>query len=354
MKVGIFTTNSVDKLHPRIEMQQKILSDAGFDVTIIRSKANREGFFYELINLLSLKYFKWRFIWQSKKRLSEFDIIHIYDFRLLPLAKKASRAKKIVVYETLDDNIYLNFFEVAKRLKFMTFFERSIIRRYSNYERNIADKYCNAVIVNSPNLIENFTNASLIYYSSHLENIRVEPFDETKKSAFIYLGKLTKAKGAEVYSELLDKFQIPLFVLGKASDKEAMTLIDRDDVIALGNFTSEGLIIELAKLMSNFNLIGLSIIFPENKSYALQEANKDIDYMSMGLPFLGNDRIPTKKKIDAGAGVLYSDYSSVADLLTNASQRYDFCREKALSIYHEQFSQEKFEISLLAIYQSLR
>lgn len=352
MKVGIFTTNSVDKLHPRIEMQQKILTDAGFDVTIIRSESTREGLFYELINLLSLKYFKWRFIWKSKKRLAEFDIIHVYDFRLLPLAKIASRQKKIVVYETLDDNVYLNFFEVTKRLKFTHFFEKSIIRRYSNYERNSANKYCTAVIVNSPNLLENFSNARLIYYASHLESHPVQPFEQDKQSAFIYLGKLTKAKGAEVYSMLLDKFQIPLYVLGKAADQEALTLIDRDDVFALGNFASEDLLVQLTKLMSDFNLVGLSIIFPENKSYALQEANKDIDYMSMGLPFLGNDRLPTKKKIDAGAGILYSDSASVAELLKNENQRYDISRENALNLYHKLFSQEKFKSALLAIYKS--
>ncbi|MBL4862291.1 MAG: hypothetical protein JKY09_04635, partial [Crocinitomicaceae bacterium] len=226
-KVGIFTTNSVDKLHPRIEMQESMLKNAGFKVEIIRSTTRREGFFYEILNLLYLKYFKWRFISRSKKRLHEFEIVHIYDHQLLPLAKKAKRLGKMVVYETLDDNVYLNFHAVTKKLPFIKPFGSFVIKKMSNYERKTAKNSCDHVIVNSANLLENFNSAELIYYASHLEVLSVEKFDRAKKTAFIYLGKLTRAKGAEYYTRLIDKHKIPLLVLGKAFDEASTKLIQR-------------------------------------------------------------------------------------------------------------------------------
>lgn len=350
--IGIFTTNSVDKIHPRIEMQVNVLRDAGYNVKVIRSTSKKESFFYEIRNLFSLKYFKWGFIASSKSKIDEFEVVHIYDLQLLPLAKKAHQNGKKVVYETLDDNVELHFHALSKKLPFLSLFKSAILKKYKGYEREAAEKYCDQVIVNSKNLLANFDKANLIYYASPLEVIKIESYDHTKESAFLYLGKLTESKGAAIYQELIDEHKTKLIFLGKAYDQSAKKLIENENVISLGNFSSSELMEELSKLIRSYNLIGLSIILPENKSYALQEANKDIDYMAMGMPFIGNERIPTFEKIKVGAGVLYSDKSGVEALLHNEGGKYDHASERGTKM-HKHYTQQRFKSELLKIYQSL-
>ena len=351
-KIGIFTTNSVDKIHPRIEMQVKILESNGYSVDVIRSETKREGFLYELFNLLFLKYFKWRSIYRFKKQITAYDIIHIYDFKLLPLAKAAKKQNKKVIYETLDDNVHLNFHAVAKKIPFLNVFKGILIRKYSSYEYRIAKQYCDKVIVNSPNLLDNFEKSELIYYASSLEKLKVDLYDASKQPCFIYLGKLTIAKGTREYLKLIKEFNIPFIVLGKAFDEESKELLNHSKVDYLGSFNSEDLLEKLTPLLKKFNLIGLSVIVPENKSYELQEANKDIDYMSMGMPFIGNRRKPTFEKINGGAGVLFNDNDSIQNLISNFNESYNKCSSTSRELY-ENYSRKKFQKRLLSIFHEL-
>jgi hypothetical protein len=349
-KVGIFTTNSVDKIHPRIAMQEEVLTKAGYSVEIIRSTSRREGFLNEILNWFSLKYFKKGFIRANKSKVAQFDIVHVYDFQLLPLSIYAKRLGKKVIYETLDDNVHLHFHALQKKLPFLSLIRNSVISRMSRYERETAESYCSEVIVNSENLLENFESAELIYYASPLEGLRVTSYDTDKDTAFMYVGKLTEAKGASLYREILEKHRIPMIIMGKAFDNVSKELCSSKGVKYLGNFNSEELREEVEKLIAGYNLIGLSIIIPENKSYELQEANKDIDYMAMGVPFIGNERVPTMKKINKGAGVLYNDDSRVEQLIQNLGGLYDACSASGMKQYQD-FSFEQFEKKLLDIYK---
>lgn len=351
-KVGIFTTNSVAKIHPRIEMQVRILESEGYEVEVVKTTTRRDNFFFELVNLLSLKYFKWGAILNFKKRIVEFDIVQIYDLQLLPLAKKAKRLKKKVIYETLDDNVHLNFFAVAKKIPFISVFKKIVIRKISKYERNFSNRYCDAVIVNSPNLLANFNQAELIYYASSLEDLSIGTYDSTKETCFVYLGKLTVGKGTLIYKELIRQFDTQLIVLGKAYDEQSKELLNDERVNYLGNFNSMELKKELEKLLKQFNLIGLSIIIPENKSYELQEANKDIDYMSMGVPFIGNERKPTYDKIKYGVGVLYTDNDAIDKLKYNKEESYNLKSQKAKTLYQE-YNQKGFKDKYLGLIQNL-
>ena len=352
MRVGIFTSNSVNKLHPRIEMQFRILKNEGFDVSIIKSKTRREGFVYELFNLVFLKYFKWKFINQNKNKLDKFDIVHIYDLQLLPLTKYAQRKNIRVIYETLDDNVFLNFHAVSKKVPILRLFKSPVTKLLQGYEKKMAIKYCDKVIVNSSNLLDNFNEANLIYYASHLEGLTIERYDRTKITAFIYIGKLNKGKGANEYVNLVNTFDIPLLFIGKSFDENGDELLAHNNVKNLGEFDSENLIKELRKILLKYNLIGLSIIIPENKSYALQEANKDIDYLCLGIPIVGNERRPTMEKIEAGAGVLYSDIDKINSLINNEGNVYDDCSESAKKKYRN-YSQSEFQSRLLKIYNEL-
>ncbi len=348
-KVGIFTTNSVDKIHPRIALQEQILKANGYEVDVIRARSRKEGFIFEVRNILSLKYFKWGFIYNHKKDLTKYDIVHIYDFCLLPLAKHAKKENKKVLYETLDDNVHLHFHALKQKISFIRICQRYTIRRMANYERKAAEEYCDQVIVNSSNLLLNFNKANLIYYTSPLEGIKNHRFDSEKETAFLYLGKLTKGKGADIYRDLVEKYQIKLCFLGKAFDDSAQKLMNIQQVEYLGDFDSVSLKNELKGLLPKYNFIGLSIIIPENKSYLLQEANKDIDYLAMGVPFIGNDRPPTSEKINKGAGVLFSEMEEVSKLMLNKNGVYDLASQACENIY-KSYRFETFKEKLLSVY----
>lgn len=351
-KVIIFTTNSVDKLHPRIVTEQQVLEENGFEVEIIRSFRRREGFFWEIINLLTLKYFKWGSINQFKRHLSGCDIAHIYDLQLLPLAKTACKKGKYVIYETLDDNVYLHFSSLSKKMPFLILLKKIITRRVANFERNFGRKYCDQVIVNSKNLLANFEpgNVNYIPYSSPMEGLVCSKYSSEKETVFLYLGKLTKGKGAEIYKSLIDKYQLKMIFFGKAYDGYSEAFVTNNNkIIKGGNLSSHELSIALAEVFQKYNAIGLSIILPENESYIWQEANKDIDYMSMGVPFIGNERPPTLEKIKAGCGVLWDDEHAIVALSENHNSLYDDVSKRCLEIA-QNYSGASFKSSLLLLY----
>lgn len=352
-KVGIFTTNSFEKLHPRIQMQKEILEQNGYWVSVVKTSTKKDSFFFESINLFTFKYFKWGAIRNFRNKLDEFDIVHVYDFQLLPLAKKAQKKGKKVVYETLDDNVYLTFYDLQKRLPLLKILKKIIIQRYSSYERKIAREFCDETIVNSPNLLENFDTANLIYYASNLEGAKLHSFNSSKQTAFLYLGKLSEAKGAKEYPKILSRFNMKCFVVGGLADDSAKTMSLHANVDYLGSHSSDTLLTKIEGLCSEYNLIGFSIIKPQNKSYALQEANKDIDYMSIGLPIVGNKRKPTFEKIKKGAGVLFSDDNGIMNLIENKNKFYEDCSEKSREQYLENYSKSEFSERLLKVYSNL-
>ena len=350
-RVIIFTTNSVEKLHPRIEMQQTILEKHGFSVEIVRSTERREGFAWEIINLFTVKYFKWRAIHRFKKRLKDCDVAHIYDLQLLPMAKAAFKKHKTVIYETLDDNVHLNFFAVSNKLVFLKIFKGFILRKMENFEKNYSEKYCQQIIVNSPNLITKFKKGKVSYipYTSPLQYLCSETYSVEKETVFLYLGKLTEGKGARIYSNLVNTHERKLLFFGKAYDQFSIDFsLNNPLVESMGNMTSTQLINSLKMIIKQYNLVGLSIILPENESYKWQEANKDIDYISMGIPFIGNDRPPTLEKIKKGVGVLYTDNINI--LLSNKDNFYDECIQNCQSVA-KGYTQEAFELQLMEVYK---
>jgi hypothetical protein len=355
-KVKIFTSNSIDKLHPRIAMQQEILLDNGYEVEIYKTSKKRDSLFWELLNLFCLKYFKWGAITNFKNEISKGEIIQIYDLQLLPLAKWAKKKNCKVIYETLDDNLHLNFFAVSQKIRFLKYFKRIIIAYVGRVERKLTDNYCDRIIVNSPNLTSYYPTdkTTLIYYASGLQGLKADKYDTMKETVFLYLGKLTKSKGAAIYNELIEKFKLRLLFYGKAEDAYSKELIEKlnHKVIYRGNLALEDFKTSLNKDIKEFNLIGLSIIIPENESYMFQEANKDIDYLAMNIPFIGNERPPTKKKIDAGAGVFYFDDLSIQNLNLNTDLMYDSIQLNQLNLYNT-FSKENFSQSYLKVFKFL-
>lgn len=279
--------------------------------------------------------------------------MHVYDLQLLPLAKYASKKGKRTVYETLDDNVFLHFHGVSSVLKPLKIFKGLVTKRMKKYEME-SSAFCNEIIVNSPNLLQNFTSGSAEYisYASPLEPSLNIQFNPDLPAAFLYLGKLTSGKGALDYKILIEQFGLPLFFFGKAYDKTSVDLQKNSLVHPMGNFDALKLKESLTNLSKQYNLIGLSVIHPENESYLHQEANKDIDYIALGIPFIGNDRPPTFEKINKGVGVLISDNNAISSLINNVDDQYNKCVSSCARIASD-YSSEKFKISLMEVYSRI-
>jgi len=353
--VKLFTAFPRNPLHPRLEMQLNYFRDQQIEVECFFDDKSSVSTFNKFRTKLCLKYFRWDLISGYVPKIAENGFVHIYDFRLLPLAKYASKKGNKVIYETLDDNVHLHAHELIKKSKFFALVKPLLIWYFGGKEKRLIRDYVNQVIVNSPNLIEISPEKSeLIYYASPFEGVRIDEFDSEKETVFVYLGKLTKSKGTSEYKVLQKEFGTQVHFFGEAKDQFSKDWITGNPFIQHhGNMSSKELEKALTQLSEQYNLIGLSIIIPENRSYALQEANKDIDYMCLGIPFIGNERKPTYEKIKAGAGVLFSDYEAISDLMYNRNNRYTLTSQTQHELYNASYSKAIFTQKLAELYRKL-
>lgn len=349
--IYFFTIFKKAPLHPRLEMQLQWLKEQGWQTTCFFGD-EPQGIWYKWLNKLTWKLVRWDLIQRNRKKIQPGSVVHIYDFTLLRLAKYAKRKGCTVVYETLDDNVYLHLFSIRGKGSFFRWIAPLLERKLVAWEKHYCDHYCDHVIINSPNLAKIAPGkAKLIYYASPFEGFSIPAYEAQKETVLLYLGKLTTSKGAAIYQDLVKQTGLNMHFFGEAKDRFSKQWITEDErVVHHGNKNSAELNAALADLAKRFNLVGLSIIIPDNESYALQEANKDIDYLCIGLPFIGNERKPTKEKIDAGAGVLYTDAVAIQRLINNENGWYDQMSKRQKELYSEQYSKTIFFERFATVY----
>ncbi|MCK4441799.1 MAG: hypothetical protein KAU90_07310, partial [Sulfurovaceae bacterium] len=311
----ILTPYSFNPLHPRLEYIEKYLIKNGYNVK--KYNLNCINRVIAKLNWLSLTFFQVLAFFKSIKYLwkynSEIEIVYIQDLQYLHISLIAKLFRKKVIYDTLDNNMELNFYHLSNRF---TFFKKlSFIKTIVSFvEKRIAKYFCDEVVVNSKALVEYFRpiDVKLIYYTSPFENKFKINFE--KPIAFLYLGAFSKDKGANEILNFLDNQKYKSFIFGDTT-VDILDNIKRNSNISYEKRVSSTKLIELLNdIFSGYRLIGFSLIKDVHYSYATQEANKDIDYLAMGVPLIGNYRKPTKEKIDAGCGVFIDDNINVQRL----------------------------------------
>lgn len=308
MKVGFFTPRSIHPLHPRLVSFQTYFRKKGIEIDFINASGYKPNLISR-INWICLWFFDLYAIKLCKTRIKDFDIVFINDLKYLPLARYARKLNKIVLYDTIDHNVYLRFYQLERKIKIIRFFKRMIVPVFKKIERNLAFQYCDEILVNSSSLQRYFDNqAHVLFYSSPFEKMK-EVNTPTKSVALLYLGIFSPEKGAKEIIDLQKKLNLPLFIYGGVSEPILLDTIKNTDQV---NYTSKlsvsDLELALKKLLSEYYLVGFSLIKPAHFSYEVQEANKDIDYLSLGIPLIGNYRLPTKEKIEAGCGFFVDDH----------------------------------------------
>lgn len=160
--------------------------------------------------------------------------------------------------------------------------------------------------------------------------------------ALFYLGIFSENKGAKEILELRERLQCKLYIYGD----NVYGGKSSEDIIIKPRVNAEIVSEELERLSKHHRFIGLSLIKPVHFSYATQEANKDIDYMCLGVPFIGNKRIPTYEKILKGCGVMFYDFQGINRLVYD-QEYYNHISEDARISYYLHYSSDIFRRVLL-------
>ena len=347
MKILIITPYSSDPIHPRLEMLKQVLSKY-HEVKIIVTK--KDACLLSKINYFFLNFFDIYSIFRNKKEFKNHDLIFIQDMSLLPAAIFAKHQGKSVVYETLDNAVHLNYFKILHRFSWLK--ESALIPGcFEKLEKFLTHRFVDKIIVNSEALLDYFHHAAeLIYYSSPYEGLQNNP---NQDPALVYLGIFSEEKGAKKILEIQRKYNIPLFIFGEVIGPALENAIKENSFIKyerrLPSIILRGKLIEILK---KYFLIGLSLIQSAHHSYKTQEANKDIDYLAMGIPLIGNHRGPTEQKILAGCGVLEEDEGKIQQLLRMHNVREGIAKSCFL-LYNECYSMAIFEKKIFNLIQSL-
>jgi hypothetical protein len=347
-KVQIYTTCDINPMHVRLQSIMDALSDNN---VISITKVKDTDFPNRRINNLFVNFFFMNAILKLKNKLPECDIIYIQNLELLPLVYFCKKNNYKVIYETLDHNVHLRFYDYQRRLGILKYFG-FIVGLFEKIELYLAFHYCDSIIVNSNGLHEYFKKKSkVLLYSS--------PFEDKIKNncelppCLIYIGFFSRDKGAYDALALTTRFNLPLFIFGSIESLELETLCNSNSLVKYSpQIPSEKLIEKLNTLSQLHFMMGISLIQPVHLSYAIQEANKDIDYLAIGAPIVGNDRKATREKLENGCGVFVKDDLAI-DLLIRDKVFRKNVSEKCLEYYKKDYKSEIYKIKLNSIIRQL-
>jgi hypothetical protein len=353
-KIAIFSKGSFNPLHPRIALEFEVLKASGYDVKLFTPQIVKTSFKARLLNLLTLSLFKWELVFEFSKFIPQFETIIIYDTHLLPLGKYREGENKQVIFETLDDNVELVCYHIFKKLPFLKLFESSCRKYLKKRENYYLKNYFDNTIVNSKRLLDVFKvhQPVLNYYCSPFEKSPLKASDIKHKPALIYLGKISADKGLSTMLNLAKKNGLKIFLFGDLDREDAAALLQEiiqyPQAVQVNKLSVEELLIEVQKLAEAHHLIGLSLIESVHISYKFQDANKDIDYLALNIPFIGNSRPTTKFIIDDGCGALVDNQSKIKALIESEHEYKRAVRRCGIH-YKKQYSQDQFTTTLLKV-----
>jgi hypothetical protein len=353
-EIAIFSKGSANPLHPRIALEIDILQAKGYAVSLFTPEKTKSSLKSKLLNALSLSLFKWELVFEFSNAVQNFETVIVYDSQLLPLGKFRGGKNKQLIFETLDDNVELVCYHIFSKLPLLKFLEPLSRKYLKKREHNYLKKHYNNTIVNSKRLVDVFKNHQpvLNFYASPFEKSKLECKNSVYNPALLYLGKISEDKGLSTMLELAKKQKLKLFLFGDLEQDNVTPL--KDSIVSYSGTTQVNklsiseLHIQLQKLAETHHLIGVSLIKPVHISYQFQDANKDIDYLALNVPFIGNNRPTTKQIIDDGCGALIDNENQTSALI-DLKENYELAAINCEKHYQQHFSQAKFTSTLLQV-----
>lgn len=307
MKIAIITPHNMIPPSMRVEQMKNIIEKQGYAVDVINTSFGN-GVFKRLLEL--------------RKKISiskSYDTYIVYDLlTLIFLIDFIFINRKKIIYDVID--FFPGYYSYKLGLRGVWL--KIGIFIVSKIEYILVKYILTRTIVNSQFLEKylSFSNKLVkILYSSPFEdyNIRNNPIKD--KIAGLYLGLFSIEKGAMTVIDFAkNNKKIPIFVIGDF-------LLDNvelpSNIIRFERMNKKLLSTKMAELMQEYFLLGFSTINTDNPSYAVQEANKDIDYLCCGIPIVGNSRYATKEKIEQGCGIFYDNIDALFEIIYSQEQK---------------------------------
>ena len=326
--------NLSKKPHQRVKKEVDLLIELGFIVHVVYPEISK--IFFRENELVK----KVQYILQNE------TIKYIICYDLLPLSfmkMKLDLETTTLIAEIIDD--FPSYY--AQRLNKLPLYGRRLLQLILDlFEKKILFN-TEKIIVNSNFLFEKISayhsQVAYVPYTSPFEGEFInKPSDNI---SLIYLGSFSKQKGANrmlnffftLRNDLPNK-NIRLYIFGDNYYKK----VDHNDIYFFKRLDKNELLKNIKHISSNSFLIGLSFIQSSFRSYAKQEANKDIDYLSMGIPIIGNYREPTADLIRLGGGVFFDNKNTVAQLCISKNFQQKLIMD-SLSLYNDRYQNAKIK-----------
>ena len=346
-KILILTSFSEFTNHTRLNYEKKILENAGYYVDCFYGNKSDRLFIINIAEKIFLKFINLNVLFFLRRNRKKYDIYFLYGvFTLNTLLFFSPKFRKKCIYQTLNHDISYHTYELEIRIKSIKYFSHILISTGISIEKYLA-RSCGRIIVNSESLKEIFTNSVLIYYSSPLEGVVIN-HSPSQQLALVYLGQLRREKISLDFFDFIEKESLMFFVFGKIKDTFIKEHMHSSKYCQYkGDYDINHLKKELMILSHQYNLLGVSLIQEPHKSYKFQNANKDIDYMALGIPILGNYRKTTRELIEQGNGFFYDKF----DVKKLAYDEYKLKSENCQFSYRN-YSNANFEDAFLRVFKS--
>lgn len=339
-KILVLTNYSEKTNHARLSFETELLRNAGYLVDIFFGLNENRSLILHHCEKLLLKFLNLEVLKYLFRQRDNYDIFFFYGVHTLnSLMFFSASFRKKCIYQTLNHDIDYQIYELKIRLPgFFSLIASLVSKIGAAIEYNLA-KSCGATIVNSKSLNAKFPWSKLNYYSSPLEGINLS-FCKENPYALLYLGQLRREKILPDFFTYIENKSLKFFVFGKIKDEYIADNIKRSELSThLGEFSMEKLKERIAILSEKWNLIGVSLIQEPHNSYKNQNANKDIDYLALGIPILGNYRNTTKELIEEGNGFFYDEFDPANLHYYNYKRISDRCKLKYKLYCNDQFKQ---------------
>ena len=328
----------------RIEKEARYLVNEGHKVTIIATnpqgklpeEEERDGYVILRVPIKKKLFFKYFEFWKQVRKIVDdrkYDIIHLHDLNVLPLAKKLSKNCKILIYDSHE-----NFPEqMSETFGFPAFWVYTLLEKY--YIRKVHGIITAAATV-SDTLRRKYKQSSIWVsnYPSKIDIDEAHKYEITKEYAksrkfrivhfgvmYSNLGYYQTVEAVELLKEKMKPSEIEFLVMGSGPALEPMK-----KMIEEKNLTEYFKIIGWMNYLDALSILrtcdmGLILLQPGKNNF-LRMPNRLYDYCSAGVPFIGSDfeGLQRAKKEAGEIGILIDSTSAkeISDAI------YSLCNKK--------------------------
>ncbi|MCG3260750.1 MAG: glycosyltransferase family 4 protein [Candidatus Heimdallarchaeota archaeon] len=362
----------------RVEKEARYLASEGHTVTVIGTnpkgnldnKEQRDG--YTILRVPSSKklFFKYFEFWKNVKNLvgkNQYDIIHLHDLNVLPLATRLKKNAKILVYDSHE-----NFPEqMSETFGFLGLWGYSWVERYYikrvqgvvtagiTYSENLKRKYKveSSWIANYPSRKD--------VEAAHKKDIPKE-YTTDKKFKVVHFGVMYHNLGydktieaAKILSEKFKPTELEFLVMGSGTSLEPMEqLIEKYNLSEYFNVTGWMNYLDALSIMRSCD-VGL-ILFQPGKNNFLRIPNRLYEYCSAGIPFIGSNFEGLQRATlgidDLGILIDPTSPQEIADaivILMQDYERLENMKKTASEIYKNKFNWETEIVKLEEQYKKI-